>query len=188
MKKFLTSTKGQIVIGLSLFVTALAVYAFGLPGLSVAAIPFVFGVTTTDLTTDVGAAIPYVGAKGGWLGPVRVTVPDDAVTNDIIKAVPVKAGWRIQGYFAKMVTQGAGTTITMDLGITGVAATGLESAQTLKGAADATMQSALADTWPAAGGYYVTTDDTVDVLLHEIDTMTTAPVFDLWLKVEDMDS
>ena len=189
MKKFLSSTRGQLLIALFFAVTVIAIYQFGLAGLVATGSLFAFGVVTTDDTGAAKAGIPATNSRAiQRIGPVRITVPLTAVTNDIIQAIPVKKGWKVYSYFAKMVTAGVGDAITMDVGITGVAATGMDSAVTLTGAAGATIQSALADTWPAANGYYVAASDTVDILLHTITNMTVAPVFDMWIYVEDVDA
>ncbi len=187
MKKFLKSRRGLALL-LCIVVTAIAIIQFGLLG-TAAAFPFIFGVVTTDGTGGAAAAIPAHGSRHiQRIGPVRVSIPLTGVTNDIYQAIPVKKGWKLHGCMWKMVTAGAGTTIALDFGITGIVATGLDAAVDGKSVAGTIGFSTPADTWPALGGYNVIADDTVDILLNTITAMTTAPVFDLWLYVEDVDA
>lgn len=143
---------------------------------------------TTDLTGGANGNIPYCGnARRGVIGPVRITIPVTGVTNDILQCIPVRAGMRIHGVLTKQITQGTATTVTLDIGITGAVADGLNAAIDGKSAAGTVLHSTPSDTWPALGGYYVTADDTVDILLKSINTMTVSPVIDMYLDVEDVD-
>jgi len=145
--------------------------------------------TTYDLTADAAAAIPALDNEFiNRIGPVRITVPLAGITTDVLKCIPVKAGWKVWGVMMKQVTQGAGTTITLDVGITGDNDDGCDAAIDGKGAVGTVTFSTPSDEYWAAGGKYLAADDTVDIYLDNINTMTTAPVFDMWLYVEDVDA
>lgn len=134
--------------------------------------------TTFDATGGAGAATPFQ-AKYFKTKPVRITVPSTAVTNDIIQAIPVKAGWLVLGVVVKMITAAVGTAHTADIGITGGAADGFDAAISLKGAAGTVTRTVPADTNAVAGGLYITTADTIDVLMKSIDTLTVFPTFEI---------
>jgi hypothetical protein len=132
---------------------------------------------TFDLTDGAAAVVPFQGGKFFKTAPITISVPTTAVTNDVIQAVPIKAGWLVQGVIVKMVTAAVGTAHTADIGITGGSAAGFDAAISLKGAAGTVTFSTPSDTYTAAGGFYATANDTVDVLMKSIDTLTVFPTF-----------
>jgi hypothetical protein len=140
------------------------------------------GVTTTDSTGGAAATPPYAGKDKYFVTPpITVTVPLTGVTNDVVKMIPVKAGWLVKGLIIKPVTAAAGTTITLDAGVTGGTTDGFRAAFDGKGTT--TLVSPLSATYPAAGGFYVTADTTIDLLLKSISSMTTAPVFTVQAEI-----
>ena len=143
------------------------------------------GVTTTDLTGGSKAVAPYAGKDKYFVTPpIKITIPAGAATNDIIKAVPLKAGWLVRGTIIKIITAGVGTTITLDAGITGGTANGFDAAFDGKSAAGTVLFSQpYVDVYTRAGGYYCTADTTLDILLNTITAMTTATVFTIQAEV-----
>lgn len=133
---------------------------------------------TFDVTGGAAAAIPFQ-AKHFKTAPVTVAVPTTAITNDVIQAIPIKAGWLVQGVIVKMITAAVGTAHTADIGITGGTADGFDAAISLKGAAGTVTKTVPADAYAVAGGFYATADDTIDVLMKSIDTLTVFPTFEI---------
>ena len=142
--------------------------------------------TTYDLTgqSGAGSAVPINGTNRRGQVTATITVPLLGVTNDILQCIPIKKGQKCHGISMVIVTAGAGTTVALDIGITGGTAAGFDSQVDAKAAAGTVTQSVLADTYPAAGGFYATADDTIDILLHTITAMTTAPVVKLIADIE----
>lgn len=146
------------------------------------------GVTTTDAT---GGAKAYTAPIAGFnkrfqVRSALITLPAGAATNDIIEAVPVKAGWLIHGSRVKIVTAAVGTAAALDIGITGGTVDGFDANIDSKAAAGTVYKSTPSDTYAAAGGHYVTAADTVDVKCKTITDMTTPSAFYVILDVEDL--
>lgn len=145
----------------------------------------VFMGVTTDLTGGAGAIAPYAGKDKYFVTPpIKITVPTTGVTNDVIKAIPIKAGWLVKGIIIKIVTAGVGTTITLDAGITGGTANGFLAAFDGKSAAATILKSQpYVDIYTRAGGYYATVDTTLDILLNTISAMTTGTVLTIQAEI-----
>jgi hypothetical protein len=144
------------------------------------------GVTTTDMTGGSSAAKSWKqNGKHFVTAPITVSIPVTGITNDIVKCIPVKAGWLVKGIIYKIVTAGAGSTITLDFGITGGTADGFDAAIDGKTTAGTVLKSTPSDTYPAAGGYYAAADGTIDILLKSISAMTTGTVLTIQAEVMD---
>lgn len=135
---------------------------------------------TTDLTGGAAAAVPFTGNKFFTIKN-RITIPKTGLTaGDIFEALPLKAGWLILGTVWKPVTAVTdATTMTILVGITGGTVDGFDT--DIDGKVTTVVKSALAGTYPAAGGLYVTADDTLDVEVHAYTANGTAisGVYDL---------
>jgi hypothetical protein len=139
---------------------------------------------STTTKTTLGAAIPFTGQGKCFITPpATVAIPVTGITNDIVQALPFKAGWLIQGVILKSVTAGAGSTITLQCGITGGTVDGFIAA--FDGKAAGPFKSTPSSTYPAAGGYLAAADGTVDILLDSISAMATGPVFTAQMIVVD---
>lgn len=144
---------------------------------------------TTNLTGGAAAAKPYSGLNRHFqIKSPLITLPAAAVTNDILEVLPVKEGWLVKGTRAEIVVQGAGTTITLDIGITGGTVDGFDAAIDGKTAAGSVLLSTPSDTYPAAGGFYVTADDTIDIKCKAISSMTTPTQLYVYADVEDLNA
>ena len=146
-----------------------------------------------DATKGNAAGRPFLGDHKRFLVNSQViTIPGDAVANDtlqVIKAIPVKAGWLIKGSRHKNVIAGIGTsTIVFDVGITAGTANGFKGAVAGKAAAGTVTQSAPGtDAYATAGGVYITADTTVDIYATTgIGTVTTKAQVMIYLDVEDL--
>jgi len=120
---------------------------------------------TTDLTGDTSAAVPFQGNKFFTIKN-RITIPVTGLTaGDIFEALRIKAGWLIQGITWSPVTAVTDcTTMTILVGITGGTVNGFDA--DIDGKVTTFAKSALADTYTAAGGFYATANDTIDVEVH----------------------
>jgi hypothetical protein len=150
-------------------------------------LPFhiLMGVTTTPIPTGMVGGVPFLGGNKHFITqPVTVAIPLTGVTNDIVQAIPVKKGWLVKGTIVKFLTQGAATTITLHFGITGGDVDGFDAIDG-KSAVGTVCQTIPADGYAVTGGFYVTADDTLDILLAAIDTMTVAPVVTVQAIVVD---
>jgi hypothetical protein len=141
--------------------------------------------TTYNLTGGAAATPPYNGKDKYFVTPkVTVTIPTTGITNDVIKAVPLKAGWLVRGTIVKIVTPATGTTVTLDFGITGGTANGFDAAIDGKASAGSVFQSQpYVDVYTRAGGYYVTADTTLDILLNTITAMTAGTVLTIQAEI-----
>lgn len=119
---------------------------------------------TTDLTNSNAAVVPYSGINKHFTIENTITIPTGIAAGDIFQAIPVKAGWLVLGTVWKPVTAATATTLTLLVGITGGTVDGFDA--NIDGTATTVVKSTPSDTYPAAGGFYVTADDTIDVEAH----------------------
>lgn len=135
---------------------------------------------TTDLTGGAAAVVPFNGNKF-FSVKNRITIPVTGLAaGDIFEAIPVKAGWLVLGTIWKPVTAVTDcTTMTILVGVTGGTVNGFDA--DIDGKVTTVVKSALAETYTAAGGLYVTADDTIDVEVHAYTANGTAisGVYDL---------
>lgn len=151
-----------------------------------------------DLTNGMLAVRPASGPDRKFLVPSPlITIPDSIVTNDVILAIPLKKGWLVKGTKEKFAVAGVGGTITLDVGIVSYDGTtlteidynGLDAAISGKTTAGSVLQSTPSDAYPAAGGYYVATDDLyfIAILANSIvSAITTEPQLRIYADIEDL--
>lgn len=145
------------------------------------------GVVTFDLKkATANSELAVEGFAKRALVTQRFTVPVTGVTNDIMQCIPLKLGQLCHGIRARIITPGAGTTITLDFGITGGTADGFDAAVDGKGVAGTVTRTIPADTYAVSGGFYATADTSIDVLLKAITAMTAGTVFDLTADIETL--
>ena len=148
---------------------------------------------TIDATNGNAAGRPFLGNhRKSIVQSQTITIPGSATANDtvqVIKSVPVKAGWLVKGSREKIIVAGAGTaTIAFDVGITGATTNGFNAAVNAKATAGTVTQSAPGtDAYATAGGVYITANTTVDILVTiGIGTVTTQPQVIIYLDIEDL--
>lgn len=146
----------------------------------------ILGVTTTSFTNSALAVQPAMSQNRNFVMKSNlITIPTAGATNDILQALPIKAGWLVTSAHILIVVAGVGSAVTLSLGITGGTTNGYLSAKDGTAAAGTFYPSPLAATYTAAGGYFATADTTLDILLATITAMTTATQFYVIADVVD---
>ena len=121
---------------------------------------------TYDLTDGVSAVLPPEnGMRKTFQVKKRITIPAASYASaDVIKAIPVKAGWTVKGTSMTIVQAGGGT-FTTGIG-DGSGTSSYDAAADLAAVAGTEYHSAPGtDAYASAGGKYYAADDTIDLLL-----------------------
>lgn len=147
------------------------------------------GVVTFDGTSGASAS-----AQGGIsaIGRVfqlhaRVTISLLAVTNDIVKAIPVKLGTRVLSTAMRLVQKSNGSAMTLKLG-DGDATSAYQGTtlDAVGGAVGLTQGLLPADTNGVTPKIYAA-DDTIDILLAGVTAQSTIPaIVDVFALCEDL--
>jgi hypothetical protein len=178
MKTFLMKYKFAIMLA-SVAVMAVCASMGVIAPLSLAIMPMLFGVTTTDHTGG-HAGAPASGATKLVNIRRRVTIPLALqIATDVLQVVPVKAGWLIQQVAVEMVTPTTGDALTCDVGDSSDV-DGFDAAVSLKGAAGTVTKGAPGtDAYLTAGGRFFTVDDTLDLKFVTVTNPAGAVVVDV---------
>jgi hypothetical protein len=187
MKKFAKKHKSMIIftlalVGVCTMLTALGVIHPSATGLAL--LPIIgFGIVTTDLTGEnITAGVPATGLQRAYVLKNQVTIPLTAVTGDIHQVLPIKARTLVLSAWLEVVTPGVATAVTYDLGVTGGTDNAWCDAQDLTSAAGVILPTAILMSAPAT----FKTADTIDLLAEDINTMTVAPVVNVFALCIDM--
>jgi hypothetical protein len=132
------------------------------------------------------AAVPFDGTRKDFQVYELITcAATDIVDANVLQLLNIPENSRVKSVRVKIVTPAVvGTSLVMNIGITGGTTNGFDASVNLTASAGTITQSTPSDTYPAAGGYFVSTSDTVDGLLALVGAVTTAPVFKIWACCE----
>lgn len=134
--------------------------------------------------TDGVASIPFRGLDKYYVLKSRITVPTTAVSTDIIQCVNIPAGTLVKSVGILMNTAATATTLTCTVG-DGATADGWDASVNLKGTAGTWTMSTPSDTFPALGGKYYSSADTIDITVT-VNTLTVGAVFDIFVECINM--
>jgi hypothetical protein len=147
------------------------------------------GVVTFDGTSGASSSAQGPISSVGRLFQLRarVTIPLTGVTNDIVKAIPVKLGTRVLHTAMRLVQKSNGSAMTLKLGDGD--ATGAYQNTTMDavgGAVGLTQGLLPADTNGVTPKIYAA-DDTIDILLAGVTAQSTIPaIVDVLAVCEDL--
>ena len=146
-----------------------------------------FGVVTFDQTGGSTGTVMGGAFKDRVFQIMRrVTISLTGVTNDVVKAIPVKAGTKVLTTAMRLVTKSNGTALALKLG-DGDATGGFQNTtlDAVGGAVGLTQGMLPADTNGVTPKIY-SADDTIDILLSTVTAAgTTAAVVDVMALCED---
>ncbi len=125
-------------------------------------------VDPTYVSTQVGDAVPYsdfdrLGVMKSRVDVGLIPSTSTKTSTDVYQAIHVPAYFKIlDAWFEVIEAEATNTTATFELGITGGTTNGFVTAQTC---ATLVSKAINGGTYPAAGGYLITTHDTLDLLV-----------------------